>query len=179
MALLHCGYLACSKEAQDSDPGKTMRAGFVDFQKLFDLYKAVLFRSALLHCFGSLENIECTSKIVMGHGDLWHPRVCFAPSPSLVKVKDSFTLNSSLCFSVRSDLQVVPSNCNREAVLALIVKQLKSLGVPFVHDIMYAAETLGEVHGISRKQQVGASQIIRSGTRSGTTPVPYPCSIPV
>lgn len=69
-------------------------------------------------------------------------------------MKESVTLSSALCFSVRSDLQVVPSNCNREAVLALIVKQLKSLGVPFVHDIMYAAETLGEVHEISRKQRV-------------------------
>jgi|OrbCmetagenome_4_1107370.scaffolds.fasta_scaffold69321_2 hypothetical protein len=44
---------------------------------------------------------------------------------------------------LRSDLQVVPSNCNRDAVMSLVIKQLKSLGVPFVHDICHAAENLG------------------------------------
>jgi len=40
-------------------------------------------------------------------------------------------------------LQVVPAKCNKDAVLALVVKQLKALGVPFVHDIIHSVEKLG------------------------------------
>lgn len=45
--------------------------------------------------------------------------------------------------NLRTDLQIVPSNCNRDAVLALVVKQLKALGIPFVHDVLHATERLG------------------------------------
>ena len=37
--------------------------------------------------------------------------------------------------SERSDLQALDSNATAKDILALVVKQLRAVGVPFVHDV--------------------------------------------